>query len=268
MKETEVDQNLIQAYLLGAVTDEKRTLVEERLFTDRNYFEKALMVEAELQDDFAFDAMTPDERKQFLSRRELVARSEKTFALTRALVDRAQPSASLIERLTNRLNQQFPQRRLVFAFSVIAAIVIAAAGWWLMTRNPTQNEVVRLNQQSPEFAAGDFPLEFGSIRTRSTGRPVDNAEFKIPASVQVVQLRMELDSTSFAAYQVQLIREPDESIFTLDNARLEQRGGRTFLAIRVPARVLTSGAYRLAPTGTAADGHRETLRPASFEIVD
>jgi len=268
MKETEVDQNLIRAYLLGAVTEEKRTLVEERLFSDRDYFEKVLMVEAELQDDFAFDAMTPDERKQFLSRRELVARSEKTFALTRALVDRAQPSSSLIERLRNRLNQPFQRHRLVLAFSMIAVIAIAAAGWWLMTRNPTQNEVVRLNRQSPESATADYPLEFGSIRTRSTGRPADNAEFRIPASVQVVQLRMELDSTSFAAYQVQLIREPDESIFTLDNARLEQQAGRSFLVIRVPARVLTSGAYRLAPTGTAADGHRETLRPASFDIVD
>ena len=60
-----LDEKQIVRYLLGATSAEEEQLLEERYFTDDNYFELLATVEEELIDAYAGGEMSGDERKRF-----------------------------------------------------------------------------------------------------------------------------------------------------------------------------------------------------------
>jgi CHAT domain-containing protein len=64
MLDTE-DPTTIKKYLLGEITDEEQLRqIEETIFTDEKYYEKLLLIEAELADQYASGELTADEREK------------------------------------------------------------------------------------------------------------------------------------------------------------------------------------------------------------
>src|SRR5258706_12328620 len=85
MKQFESDQELIKSYLLGDVDDDQRRQVEERIFTDPEYADYVLMIEAELYEDFVFDVLTGDEREKFSQRLLLTPNQREKVRTTEML---------------------------------------------------------------------------------------------------------------------------------------------------------------------------------------
>src|SRR5687767_12381263 len=59
------DDSAIKRYLLGELTEEDQQALEERLMTDNGYFERLLLLEDELVDDYARGTLTPGEEEKF-----------------------------------------------------------------------------------------------------------------------------------------------------------------------------------------------------------
>src|ERR1051325_10693415 len=65
MKNKINDDKLASRFLLGDLPEEQKAQLEERFFTDDDYFEYMLAVEDELIDDYAQGALTGRERERF-----------------------------------------------------------------------------------------------------------------------------------------------------------------------------------------------------------
>jgi anti-sigma-K factor RskA len=65
------EENLIRGYFLGDLPESEQERVEERLFTDREFFETSLVIEDELVDDYALGLLPARERRK-LERRFLI----------------------------------------------------------------------------------------------------------------------------------------------------------------------------------------------------
>jgi hypothetical protein len=55
----------MRKYLLGELSQEEQSEVEERLFLDSEYFQRLQMFEDDLIDDYVYEELSPDEREKF-----------------------------------------------------------------------------------------------------------------------------------------------------------------------------------------------------------
>src|SRR5215213_10259231 len=60
-----INEQLIRKYLLGHLPEPERLRVEEILFSDDEYYQRLLMAEEELTDEYVYDALTAEEREGF-----------------------------------------------------------------------------------------------------------------------------------------------------------------------------------------------------------
>jgi hypothetical protein len=58
------EEQWIRAYFLGDLPESEEERIQERLFTDHDFFESLLMVEGELVDDYALDLISDPERSK------------------------------------------------------------------------------------------------------------------------------------------------------------------------------------------------------------
>ncbi|HEY7543282.1 MAG TPA: hypothetical protein VID27_00280, partial [Blastocatellia bacterium] len=68
MKESLEDEKLMTEYLLGSLSEEERSIVEERFLRDAEYFERLKSVEEEINDRYARGEMSEQERRLFEGR--------------------------------------------------------------------------------------------------------------------------------------------------------------------------------------------------------
>jgi hypothetical protein len=64
MSQQLIEEQLIRAYFLGDLPESEEERIQERLFTDRDFFERLLIIEGELVDDYALDLISDREREK------------------------------------------------------------------------------------------------------------------------------------------------------------------------------------------------------------
>ena len=67
MSQQLIEEQLIRAYFLGDLPESEEERIQERLFTDRDFFESLLIIEGELVDDYALDLISDREREKLES---------------------------------------------------------------------------------------------------------------------------------------------------------------------------------------------------------
>jgi hypothetical protein len=272
MPEIEEHQKLVRQYLLGDLEDEQRQQFEQQLFADGDYFERVLMIEDELIEDFVFNLLPLSEERKFfeyfLSTPRQIQKLRNAQAL-KEYSERVAPPPSHKERIITF----FRGRQLIAAVSLAALLVVCLAGIWILTRVSVDQEVAQLNAVgSPELNLGinqaEQAITLVPIRVRS-GAEIDLIEQSVSISpaTQVVQLRLQLAEDEYRDYQGILQREPDSRIFTLGNLKARETANGKLLVVRAPARIFSPGEYRLLLSGTTPDGRQENLGSYAFRIV-
>ena len=78
------DDNRLKRFLLGDVTSEEETQLEDRLFDDSDFVRQLAVVEEELIDDYLCGRLTDDERirfkSHFMTPRQASGQSDRTDA--------------------------------------------------------------------------------------------------------------------------------------------------------------------------------------------
>jgi hypothetical protein len=59
------DEEMLKHYLLGDLSEVTQQQIDERLFTDNDYFQHLLLVEEEMVDDYVSGSLSEDEREKF-----------------------------------------------------------------------------------------------------------------------------------------------------------------------------------------------------------
>src|SRR5262245_49763026 len=154
-----VDEKQIVRFLLGQLTEDARTGIEDRIFRDNGFYEHVLAIQEELADDYVLDNLTADQRFHFERnllrsprRRERVAFA---VAFTRALADQSSPYSANVpsEALDQRKRWSFlwvsnrPQLALA---AMAAAFVLLIGGTWLYVQNRVLTKRVEIAQSEQQ----------------------------------------------------------------------------------------------------------------------
>lgn len=125
------EQDLIKKYLLRELAEGELEIVEQRLMTDREFYERVLIAEDELADDYAQRGLSTSDRKQF--ERSLLAteRGQKQVALSRTISKyvKAQGQPSIFNRallfLCRIIGATPRQAGVIVALAIIGAASFA-----------------------------------------------------------------------------------------------------------------------------------------------
>jgi hypothetical protein len=173
------ERRLIQ-YLLGELSEEEQTRLEERFFTDDEYFNHLLVVEDDLIDDYVHDELSQQQRARFESYFLASPQRRQRVEFARALMRTASEAAvaespSLVtthpEPTSRRpfwpafLRFQNPAQRFMMA----AVGLVALGGGWLFieTRHlRTQLQQLQTERQSWHGQQQDLQRQIAQQRQR------------------------------------------------------------------------------------------------------
>jgi hypothetical protein len=150
----EEQEALMVRYLLGQSPEEERAKVEERYFSDREYFDQLLALEDSLIDDFVTDRMPAERRSAF---KESMSNRDDEIQFSQALyhaVAKKKPHHRMSEqnRSLAAINQRVlaPKRPLLWILS-FAAIILLALTLGLLFSTITLH--TKLSKAEAEFEA-------------------------------------------------------------------------------------------------------------------
>lgn len=265
----------LRQFLLGQLSEEQRQQIESLFITDSQARERILFVEQDLIEDYLDDSLTAAEREQFLEQYTATSAQRRKLRIAKAIKERAVKEkavrpvvgpTSLWSRLRERLRPH-----LVLFVPLAAAIVIAivSTAIWLNRRVERQTrrltiarEVIQLNapsnrQVSPETTALD--LRPGTLRSVEA-----SPQLVKRAGVEVVELRLLLNPREqYPSYRAVVQRVGDEPI-SVDDLRADS-DGRT-IRLKLPAHILSRGAYRIELTGVSAAGATGAAEEYQFTV--
>lgn len=115
------DESLIRRYLLGELMEGERQEVEERLMTDDDFFDRTLLAEDDLIDQYARDELSGRDRKLF----------EQTILSTPDGRERVMLADNLVRHASKKSEAGNPVSRRIAALplrAAVAAAILLAAG--------------------------------------------------------------------------------------------------------------------------------------------
>jgi len=263
MKEETVTDAALRQFLLGDVDDEERQRIESLFVTDALSRERILTAEQDLVEEYLEEALTPADKKKFLIQFGSTPAQRRKLRITKSIKDWANRESKVATsattfwgRLSARLGLK-PMFVIPIAATAVLAIVIALV--WLNSRIDERNrqaalnqELARLNEPASlrETPAGliSLTLRPGSVR----GSEAQQELVKAP-DTQTVELRLVwTQKERYPGYRAVIRRVSSNESFDLPVLHAENDGNR--IRLRIPARLLTRGVYRVELTGIAADG--------------
>jgi hypothetical protein len=165
MKEKAASDDLLIRYLLGQLSEEEQSQVEERFLSDSDYYEQLLLAEDELRCAYAKGMLASAEREQFEKRFLIYADERKKVELAQAMIselssitvdERTEPVAARggernwRERLLAIAG--FKSAGMRFALAAAAIVLLLAFVWLALETSRLRRQVSQLeaNQKARE----------------------------------------------------------------------------------------------------------------------
>lgn len=235
-------QDEVRRYLLGALSEEARRGVEERLMTEEAFLEELTLAEGELIDDYADGQLDAEERagfeRHFLSTEE--RRAQLRFALSlRRYAFRTTKKKTAAPTPGERLRAFWGGRstawRAGLAFAAVACIAVAV--WLLIPPAP------------PTFAS--LTLVAGAGERAGGGEAPQKVRLPLGADELRITLALPAGTPPANAYRAEMFAVSEGRTESLDAKR---DGGA--VTVVVPENRLARGRYALKLYASAVGGER------------
>lgn len=287
------DSTYLTRYLIGELSEDERTALEEQYVADPSIFDEIAKAESDLVDDYVRGKLAPEVRERFQrvylahpQRRERVKFAEALLTrLDRTETPVAVGSSSAAAWLDwraalNRMLRPKPALGLAFATLVIVS------GVWLVfearrtRREAVQREAARTDQERREREAGAraaaekagadqataarppsvvvLGLRVGGVRAVDTSSPTP---LVIPAGTSEVLLQLSLPQLDYPSYRVILRSVGGAEILRRGELTKAAAGSGAEISLSVPASAFESGDYMLIVQGaTSGDEFEDVSR--------
>lgn len=291
MRDNNDERELMRSYLLGSLTGPRLEEVEIRLLSDASFREELQAVQDELIDSYAFGALSWRERRKFKSRFLITPEHAEKLRFARAMKayvkgagqDESDESSDWLRQL--RLPRQIARHKLLFATSVVACLLVAAACLVFVIR-ARRAESVRASMER----ADKMRVEIGLEVERWTKHPPVNfarstpvAELRLSPSLtrgapnarritltdagELAQIKLELSERRFDRYDATLLTSDEALVFAVSGLPPEDEGNDHVLVIRIPAKSLKAGDYEFRLHGTSAAGDNGDAGSYPFQVA-
>ncbi|HSB29829.1 MAG TPA: hypothetical protein VLE19_18315 [Pyrinomonadaceae bacterium] len=198
----ELEQNT-KRYLLGELSEQEQSALEENYFRDQDVFNQVLRVESELIDAYARGELSTEIREQFersyLKHPSRRNRVEFARALT-TRIDEREKSLARAEQSPSPISwkQKFlfavvgPRPAWRFAMALAILLVALAGVWWWRQRQreAAQIEAQRQEQQTPSQQPGETPKQEERVAQNPPESPQPSPNSKTKSSSSVVSLAL------------------------------------------------------------------------------
>ena len=243
------DEEILRRYLLGKVASDVREHVERRMFSnDMVFWEHLSLVEDELIDDYVGDVLDRDAVRSFENSFLCTEDRQRRLAFARALKKHAEQ-----QRVPSERSLWFVLGNPISApiWAVAALLFLVTAVVWRIAVPRGQAEVVTVSL-IPDL-----------VRSANVTVP----RVRIPPGCKVVELRLETDSTDYSVYSATLHEVTSETIWSQNRLSSRQAGGRTDIAITLPADLLTDGDYYVRLRGERDQQDAVLLNRYDFRVL-
>ena len=286
MEITSQENGVLRQYLLGQLTPERRTPLEERLLTDAAFHDELSIAEDDLIDLYLAGELDAADRHGFETHFLLAPERHKKLRFARTLrryvaAETVAPGGALapatpagLREESDAAEEQTPggpaarpggpgkqnlfrllfARRPAFAFSAAATLLFAvAAVSWVALAPPAR----------PTFEARrPYAVTLTPGLTRGSGEP---ARIQIPAGADALRLRLELPAAEHASYRAALLTDARAEVWAADE--LQPAAGAAAIDVDVPTSVITPGDYQVRVSGRAPGGPLEDVSRYTFRVV-
>ena len=184
MIDVDEQEAVMVRYLLGQSSEEERTQVEERYFSDRDYFDQLLALEDSLIDDFVCGRM-PNERLDAFKQSLFIRKEDVRFtrALLQATTEKEFEHTEHGSRLRPRPFMQFSAPRGLFiSISIVALLLLALSIGLYRINHKLRNELSenqrRIATIEKEKDAVEQELTEARSQNESTARELESERNK------------------------------------------------------------------------------------------
>jgi hypothetical protein len=221
-----IQTDVVKSYLLGTLSDEQASAVEERYFTDPTFFNEIRRMEIDLVCQFLDEELTEEEQERFERRCLQVPKLKK-----------------LVDEVRERRGTILKPRLMPLMVSIAAALVCVAVIGFVVLRKglapPVQKEAV----ETPPQGVSLF-LEPGV----TMGAGSETRKLTLPSQVQPVSLVAELPgqtgSADYVARIFSIRRDGDrDNIFSSGEIRSVPRAGGQQVTVKLSSTDLPPGDY-------------------------
>jgi len=268
MNEEIIDDALLREFLLGKVNDEERERIESLFLTDEQAKERVLAAEQDLIEDYLEGTLTTADSERFVASYAQTEEQRRKLRITKSIKDwaMAETSSPVPAKASARSGLRARLRlrpAFVIPIAVTAVIVIVVAAIWLSRRAEhaaIEQELAQLNAPS-NLREGPVAIELSPVTVR--GAESQNQLNTHPSENGVVLRLLWIRKERYLSYRATISRVDDES-FVVQNIQPESDGKA--IRIKLPARMLTRGTYRLTLSGLAADGTGSSAQEYQFTV--
>jgi len=234
-------------YLLGQAGPAESSSFEERLITEKEFYDQLTMAEDELIDQYLDGDLTSHEREQF----------ESHFLSSPERRQKVRFGNALLQTADKNGNDALPvpvhlfQRRAVVPYAVLVLLLIVGIGFWA------------IRKQSNVGVSGkvaSITLLPGTTRADQPVNKISNS-----ADVATIQLRLALANPQ-ESYRVKVVNGDGTEVWSGDG-RLQTDNNQSFIIADVPAQLLPNGDYQALLTRKLPDGSFEETSSYSFRVV-
>jgi hypothetical protein len=279
------DEEMLRHYLLGDFSEVTRQQIDDRLFTDNDYFQHLLLVEEELVDDYIGGSLSEDEGDKFGRLFLTVPERVENVAFARAIGGyleerKGKAAPAVISDESHRLSDEprrtrapwkyiqsfLPSTRPAFAWPLLAALVLAVIGasWLLLqiSRRAAPSGSLRaektLPQEQPSRHVTPPAGEQQPAGTQPSPEPASTPEVRQP---EVAQGSKTTDEARPTDSTKRPRRTPVQSVF-LATGLVRGEGDATL--VRVPRD--GSLVFKLALMGDVRPQYRAVLMKGEREV--
>jgi hypothetical protein len=295
-------ESLITRYLLRDLSEEEQVRLEEEYFGEEDFFEQMLIAEDELIDDYVRGELSAREQELF---EKHFMRSEKARArleFARLLNNESRVVAAAAETARARVPESVNWWRSSLAFlraqnpimqfsevalllSLVALALFSISRWRGGEHRPTtaRQETNQQQRQQPEGSgqqANNVPSNQNSkgpqpatlLLVPGSVRGADGAHtLSIPRDAEQALVQIILEQDSYRLYRAEVQKIGRQDVALWKDGALESQAtdsGERAVELKIPARLLTAGDYKVRLSGVAAEGQKiEVVADYTFRVV-
>jgi hypothetical protein len=267
-----LDSSHLARYLLGGLSEEEKTALEEQYVADPRLFDEIARVESDLMDDYVRGRLSPDTRERFERvvladprRRERLKFAEALLASVNGREQSRRGAAASVAKADSSRTWlgwlAAPKPALGFAF---ATLLIASGVWMVfevrrMQRDALQRPATRVDQppqtRVPEPARPATDVVVALAVGSGTRAPLSApTPVVIPAGTSDVRLQLTLQENEYSAYRISVRQAGGAEIASRDRLTAVADGSAFVITVAIPASAFQSADYVLTLQGAATGG--------------
>jgi hypothetical protein len=278
---------LIRRFLLGDVDEEEHERIERRFISDHDVYDKIVVIEDELIEDYIEDSLTASDREKFLAQYGHTPKERRRLRIVKAIKEHAVAEATVSRKpksiqprwlnVISALRLRDPGFLIPVAAILVIAFVVGLV-WLMDIRNKREQETNRRVAIERELADLNAPANVGAVMPQTVSlvlAPVSarsvgpQTDLRARTDIRVLELQLLwTQREQYSSYQAVLRRVGDSRQLTLPNLHVQKTTGGTAVPLKLPAHILTRGLYQITLNGIGSSGAPGQAEEYSFTVSD